>query len=259
MKINSRKIDLIVIMAIIAISAFLVLKFEIKTLIASILYFLVPAIYLLIRKTKDIKNITISSLFFGIVCGFLFSFINTINEQWWYPQGSLLIPYRVFGLVPIDEVLWYVFMILLVTTFYEHFIDKGDAGKTSKNIKYIIYPSLIVLVITIILFISFPLLLKVKYSYLISGFIAIIPFIYLVTKKPIFISKFAKVVVFFFFLFLTHELTAVKTGQWIFTGNYIGTVNILGLVFPFEEFFFWIMISSAACLSYYEIFIDDEK
>ena len=62
-----------------------------------------------------------------------------------------------------------------------------------------------------------------------------------------------------FLLFLVYELTALKLGQWVFLGEYIGGVEIFNSQFPFEEFFFWIMISSATCLSYYEIFVDDEK
>jgi hypothetical protein len=51
----------------------------------------------------------------------------------------------------------------------------------------------------------------------------------------------------------------VKTGQWIFPGEYVGIINLFDLSFPFEEFLFWIMISSMGFLTYYELFVDDER
>ncbi|OFW53675.1 MAG: hypothetical protein A2163_08485 [Actinobacteria bacterium RBG_13_35_12] len=104
-----------------------------------------------------------------------------------------------------------------------------------------------------------PNLLKVNYSYLIFSIIAIFPLLYLFTKKPFFINKFAKIAIVFFFLFFLCEFTALKTGQWIFPGQYVGMVDIFNLRLPFEEIFFWIMISSMGFFSYYEIFVDDEK
>src|SRR3989338_3791222 len=46
---------------------------------------------------------------------------------------------------------------------------------------------------------------------------------------------------------------------WNFPGQYIGKINIFGLEFPFEEFFFWTIMSSVSILSYYEIFVDDGR
>jgi len=39
----------------------------------------------------------------------------------------------------------------------------------------------------------------------------------------------------------------------------IGFVEIKNLRFPFEEFVFWILASSAVAASYHELFIDDQK
>ena len=81
----------------------------------------------------------------------------------------------------------------------------------------------------------------------------------LLTKKSELLFKFLKVSAFFFFLFFAFELTALRLGQWNFPGRYIGKVEIFNLVFPFEEFFFWILLSSTVVLSYYELYVDDEK
>ena len=258
MKINSRKIDLLVVMVIIVISAFLILKFELKFLISGILYLLIPALYLLLRKTQDVKNILIASLC-SIGPGFIFSFLHTLNQSWFIPQDQLIFSYRIFNILPIDEIFWYFLFTFAITTFYEHFIEKKETVRVSKNFKYAILSTLFIFIGILILFFLVPNLLKVNYSYLIFSIIAIFPLLYLFTKKPFFINKFAKIAIVFFFLFFLCEFTALKTGQWIFPGQYVGMVDIFNLRLPFEEIFFWIMISSMGFFSYYEIFVDDEK
>lgn len=71
--------------------------------------------------------------------------------------------------------------------------------------------------------------------------------------------KFIKTGVFFFMLYLIYELTAVNLGQWYFPGEYVGWVELAGARFPFEELFFWMMLSSSAVLALYEGFVDDKK
>jgi len=61
-------------------------------------------------------------------------------------------------------------------------------------------------------------------------------------------------------LSFTYELTALHLGLWSFPGeHFIGWVDILGYRFPFEEFFFFIVLASIAGLAYYEFFDDDQK
>ena len=61
------------------------------------------------------------------------------------------------------------------------------------------------------------------------------------------------------FFFLSFELTALKLDQWRFPGENIGHVQLFGLLFPFEEFIFWIVFGTPIILSYYELFVDDDK
>jgi hypothetical protein len=248
MKINPKKIDLLVVVVIIILSTFLILKFDLKFLITGVLYLFAPSLYLLLRRTWDLKNILIASSA-SIIPGFIFSFLHTINGSWYIPQGQLIIPYRFFGVLPVDEIIWYFLFTFGITTFYEHFIEKEATKIVSKKFKYAFFVSSIVLAGVLLLYLIIPNILEIKYSYLFFSLIFIIPLLYLITKKPFFINKFSKIAVFFFFVFFVCELVAVKTGQWIFPGEYIGMVHFFGLSFPFEEFFFWIIISSMGFLT----------
>ncbi len=89
----------------------------------------------------------------------------------------------------------------------------------------------------------------------------IIPLLIVLFIYPKLSSKFFKTGVYFFLMAMIYELTALKLGWWHFPREtkFIGWVSILGLQFPFEEFFFWMILCAMAILSYYEFFADDRK
>jgi len=64
---------------------------------------------------------------------------------------------------------------------------------------------------------------------------------------------------FFFFVWFLAEIVVLKTAGWTFPGQYIGMVTILGVTFPLEELFFWMLWYSVTIISYYEFFLDDQK
>ena len=88
----------------------------------------------------------------------------------------------------------------------------------------------------------------------------IVPLVLFLYHYPKFLLKYCLEGLYFFFLLLAFEITALKTGQWIFpAGDFIGTVTMFGVTFPIEEFVIWMMIATPPLLSYYEFFADDRK
>lgn len=105
-----------------------------------------------------------------------------------------------------------------------------------------------------------PSFLYFDYAYLVLGLISLCLFAYLVYKNPILLRKFILTAPFFIFLYLLFEITALYLGQWNFTGQYIGTVELVGgLRFPLEELVIGILLSSSVVLSYYKLYVDDEE
>lgn len=254
---NRKLIDLLVLIFIIVVSTFFILTFNVKPLTSTVFYFVIPALYLCWREKKNYKKILTASIIFGLLFAFVFDLLATFNDAWLVHQ--LVFPWKIFGVVPIDDMMWFFFLIFLTTVFYEHFLDDEKHKTISKHFKYALVPTILVFLTITILFLISPNSLKFSYSYLILGSVAILPLLYILYLRPEFIHKFIKLSIFFSFLYLIFELTALKLGQWGFYGQYIGSVELFGLKFPFEEFFFWIGISAPTFISYYEIFIDDEK
>jgi len=254
---KNKKFDLIIIFAIFLFGALISIIFNFKPLLGGILSLLIPSIYLILREKKNFWKIFWGVLIFGAIIGFGFDFIVTLNQGWIVTR--IILPWKFFGVLPIDNVIGWVLMTLFILVFYEHFLDDEKTKKISKNFKWALIPFSALLFLFLTLYIINPNLLKLPYTYLVGGIVAIILPIILVVSKTRFLEKFLKLGAFFFVIWFILEIMALKNQGWIFPGQYIGQVSIFGLSFPFEELFFWMMFYAATVVSYYEIFIDDSR
>ena len=148
-------------------------------------------------------------------------------------------------------------MTLFIVVFYERFIDDEKDRKISKNIIFALIPSILATIAIVVIFKVNPGALIIPYAYLVGGIAAIIPLIILIIYKPKLFPKFVFIAVPFSIIWFIAEIVTLKTGGWIFLGQYVGTVTVFGLIFPFEELFFWMMMYAASVISYYEFFLDD--
>ncbi|MBU1036736.1 hypothetical protein KKF32_01705 [Patescibacteria group bacterium] len=257
--IKSLKIDFWIILGIIFCSVPVILWFRVKPLTSALLFFVIPTIYLFIRRKKPIKRIFAGSALIGIGLGFIFDVILSANNAWYELGSQLMFNYRIFGFWPVDEPIWFILWALFIIAFYEHFHEREKKGVISKRFQYLAIPTLIALVFVLCIFTVRESIFYFRYAYFFLALPSIIPIVLVIKRYPALFIKFFKTGLFFFMLFLIYELTAVKLGQWYFPGEYIGWIELVGLRFPFEELFFWMMLSNFTVLSLYEFFVDDSK
>lgn len=224
-----------------------------RAVFAFAIFTLPQVAYLGIRKNKPWKKIIFATLIFGTLNGFFFEFIAEFNRS--YSVISTVFP-KILGIVPVDNILGHTMMTLLTFTFYEHFMSIRKSSSISSKSKYAILISLSAIIISLFMFSHNPNLLRFDYTYFYMGLAAIIPPVILGIKKPQFIKDMAVTAIYFFFLYLSLELLAVKYNWWIYKGTYIGRVTLFNYSFPFEELFFWMLFYAASLVSYYKIFID---
>jgi len=254
---SNKKLDFTIVCLMIAAGLGISILFKLKPLSGALVYLLLPSLYLIFREKKNFWKIFWGVVIFGFVVGFAFDFIQTFNRSW--IVTGLVFPWKFFGVLPFDDLLDWGIAALFIFTFYEHFLDDEKNTKISKNLKWAILVFSAGLLVCIGLYLAFPRAITLSYAYLIGGIVAIIfPLIFSARKKN-FLEKALKLTAFFFFVWLFAELVCLKYGGWIFPGQYIGTVSLFGLTFPFEELFFWMMCYSATTVAYYEFFIDDKK
>ncbi len=219
-----------------------------------IIFYGIPSIYLSFMMKKNVKNAAVFSLV-GIIPMIVIDYIAHLTKVW--EVTNSIIPFRLFGFVTLEVLLWVIFAFYFTVMFYEYFLDKHITHKLYKpRFKYLIISILALFSLFLFLLFGFPQFLRIPYFYLIFGVILIlIPIVFELFEYPRFYTKFFKAQAYFFYLNFIYEITALKLGWWIFPGNeFVGWVSVFGVEFPFEEFFFWIMLTALAILTYFEFF-----
>ncbi len=257
---DKNKIDLILLILFPIFASVLSFMFKANAFESIILFLVLPSLYLSIRVPQHIKKSLIFSVILGVPTIIWTDYIAHLNRQWLIPES--IFPFRLFSYVTIEVIIWAIAMMYLPTMFYEYFLDK----KTSKGLSFLRSSIFVVLILIAfsafaVLFFWFPDLLRIPYFYLFFGLIIVLlPILIEFFRRPNIFSRLCRAGSYFFFLTFLYEITGLKLGWWDFPGpQLIGWVSILGVRFPFEELFFWIMLFAMAWLSYYEFFLDDEK
>ena len=224
-----------------------------RALITFSVFTLLPVVYLALRKEKDWGKILCSIVIFGILFAVIFDFFEEYTAAW--HTVSLVFPFKLFGIDPIDNIFAHIEMTLLTIVFYQHFIDDGQSPGISKRIFLAIALSLCGLIGLLLLYSYFPTLLQIKYSYAYMGTLASAFPILLVFRKPSLVKNMLSTSTYFFILYFCIEIVAVRNTFWMYSGSYLGWIHVLGVSFPFEELFFWMMLYAICIVSYYEVFI----
>ncbi len=235
--------------------ALLGLYFRIGYLLFSILYFGVPLIPLLIKLKKYSKKILVITTL--ITLPFVLMIDHTAHlSKSWYENGTINI--RVFGTFPIDSFIWGLLYTLIIISVYSYLFDQSKQELISKNTKKLVKLTIILLIITGLIFIIFGKNLFIPYFYLI--------FLSLVSLWAVFLQKHPKLyhkmnlLGFWFFIpQIIYELVAMKLMHWEFLrGYHIGYIELFKVIFPFEELL-WFYIVVVAVGTIYEVYIDDRK
>ncbi|MEK7099017.1 MAG: hypothetical protein AAB916_00695 [Patescibacteria group bacterium] len=229
-------------------------------LVLNVGWFLLPSLYLIARRKKNIPEILFGTVFIGLLAFSLDIFL--FHNHAWEPFASSF-SFRIFG-VPPEEMLWFFLHIFFILVFYEHFIDDGRIGKfriTRGAVSLAVFSTMAFVCVLFGIF-TFPAASRINYAYGIMGALSMIPIlVYFLSNRKAFLRKLAPLLVFFFIFALVMEIRAVQYGLWSFTDmqNYIGTVTLFSALFPIEEIIFWMTLGPSVAIGYYELFADDGR
>lgn len=256
---NRKRLDFAVVVFLLVFGAYLGLEFKPGNIVLGFLYLGIPSFYLLWRKKENYQKILWGLLILGAIFGSVFDFVGTVNHAWTVKR--IVMPMWVISGWPLENVIGYLWMTLFILVFYEHFLNKHNHLRLSKTHSRLFVTSLIILGLIFSLNFFSPESLKFSHFYLITGLLAVSFPIIFSAYNPKIIGRFTTLAFFFFFVWLLLEMVGVKNQNWLFpsSGEFIGSVSLLGSNFPFEEVLFWFMWYPAVVVSYYEYFIDDRK
>lgn len=193
-----------------------------KALYAGAVLTLPSVIYMGFRKPKNWIKLGLGAIIFGLLFGFALSYFAEASKSWTVIND--VFRFRLFGLNTLEEVIGHIFMVLLILTFYEHFLDDERDNKLGRRTGLALIIGFIGAATVLLIHNYFPTFFaSISYPYLGIGLIAIIPLIYAVYKNPKLVKKLSFVAIYFFILYFSIELFAVKFNYWLYPGNnYIG-------------------------------------
>jgi hypothetical protein len=255
---NKNKLkDILVVSAIIIFADVLWLSLDLKPLTGGLLFTILPVIYMGIKRQKNWRNITSASIVLGLLLGAAFDLIQSFNASWIVDR--LVVPWKIFGVLPVDNIIGYFIMTLLVLVFYEHFLRQSITIDLPKRFYKV---SVIVFLLTVAIFALFaitPEIFAIRFAYLLGGIVASVIVLYALWKRPYFLNNSLRLAAYFFFVWFAAEIVALKTSGWTFAGEYIGWVSVFGVYFPFEEMFFWMFWYAPFLLLTYEYLLRPGK
>jgi hypothetical protein len=255
---KDKKQDLLILFLIAIFAIVFSSVFQTSFLVSTLLFLGLPSFYLCFKEEKFLPKILLASVSFGLFFGFCFDFIAELNNAWSW-NGGLYFG-KILGIVQIDVMIWFFLWVFHILVFYEHFADKDKSKYAiSKHSNTVFLISFLAVCILLLVYTFSPHLLIVYRAYLWLSVIANIPLLIVFFYKPRLVFHVIKIMPYFFFIYLSHEITALYLSQWSFPGHYIGWVHLLGVQFPIEEMIFWITFSSVTAALYYEVSFDNGK
>lgn len=247
--------DLFIVLSIPLFVFFLVFfGLQINYLESLLLVFALPSIYLSLKNRGKLMKVFLFSLLVSIPIAFIIELVAFGDNAWTVP--TTVFPIRLFGFIPLEDLLWQFLTVYTILIFYEHFFNQKASPEISKRITLmnrILFP---LMFLVMLVFLADKTLLSIPYSFLWLGLIFFpIPAILFLAAHRQFLGSFLKVQLFFLYIHLIFELIGLKLNHWIFPGeHYIGWVRLLGQSFPLEELIFVMLIGAIAACSYYEFF-----
>lgn len=215
------------------------------------------AVYLSIRTPGGITRAALFSALLMLPGGLFGDYLAVSDNAWHVPT---VFPFRLFGAVPVEDLVWGVLSLYVIVIYFEHFFDKGKHTVRDPYLKYLAYIVGIASLVFTTIIVMRPELLRIPYVYLVLGILTgIAPIAAILRVHHSIVIRFLKTMPYFVGLFFVNELTALMLGHWSFPGNhFIGWVTILGQSLPLEELVLFVALWPAVAVTYF-VFFDDRK
>jgi len=165
---------------------------------------------------------------------------------------------RLFGIAPLENILFAFLNFFWVLSFYEYFVDKDLRRRISKRFRLIILVYILFFVLVFSIFFIAPNLLAVNYA-LLAVIILLVPGVIMFYRNPKLLKKTWLPTIFFAYVFFVYEVVSLIIGSWWWPGQYLLPINLLGNVFPLDDVIIWYFLSTPILIGGYEFFVDDNK
>lgn len=252
--VNNKKNKIIFLFLYVAFASFFVYLFKPVYLLSIFIVLGPPSLvnFFWLKKSKT------KIFIFSVVTTFLFAPPVEISARLadaWDVQSVLP---RIFGIAPIENLLFAFFNFFWVLCFYEYFVDKDRSKKINSKIKIIVGLYCVLFLLVFFLFFYNQALITLNY-HLLAVIILFIPGLILFYKNPKIIKKTWLPTFFFAIVFFIYEIVSLLVGSWWWPGEYLWPIKINGIIFPIDDVLIWYLLSTPVLIAGYEFFVDDNK
>lgn len=249
--------DKVILFSLPALACIVSLYFQTNFLVSTVLFFGLPAIWLSVRLPSRVPKVLLFAALLAIPVSIMVDYVGIINGAWYVPET--IFSFRLFGSVPVEDVLWGFLLVYNPIMFYCNFFESGNHRLLHKRMWFPVMFNILAALFLVFSVHVFPEVLSLQYAYLWIGTIILgVPLVLFIFRYPRYSKPFFKIGLYFFALGLLFELVSLKLGHWIFPGEgFVGWVHLMGQSMPIEEFIFWFVICSSATLAYYLFFDTD--
>ncbi len=257
MKRSTKTIFLLILYPFIA-AAFCLL-FEFNSFMSVIVFLVVPSVYFSLGIKRSVPKIIVFAIPLSLLLFIPIDYIAHTTGQWFLIDT--MFP-RIFGIVPIEDVIWAFFSIYFVIALYEYFLDsRRNTQIWHARMKYCYIVCSCIFILFLLLYTLYPSALVIPFFYAWIGTVVLaIPLGLELLRRPRLFARMTVLGAYFFLFSFIYELVGLKLEWWNFPSTqFFGWVEVVGLRFPLEEFISWFVLFAACIVAYYEFLDDDEK
>jgi hypothetical protein len=223
-------------------------------LLSIIIVLVPPSVTNFIWLKKSRKKVLVFSLSATFLFAFAVELSSRLSNSW---DVQSVLP-RIFGILPLENILFAFLNFFWVLSFYEYFIDKDLTKKVSRKFKYLIGIFGIFSLTIFSLYFYNPNIISMNY-YVVAIITLIVPSLIIFSLNPRLLKKTFVPVVFFAVVFFIYEVVSLLIGSWWWPGEYLFPIKIFGEIFPLDDVIIWYFISTISLIGGYEFFVDDFK
>ncbi len=251
---NLQKKRLLFLVAYVIIACALVYFWRPVYLVSVVIVLMPPAVinFLWLKKSR------FKILLFSVLTTLLFAppveMAARLASAW---DVQSILP-RLFGIAPLENILFAFLNFFWVLSFYEYFVDKDRTRQVSSRIRFIVLAYCLLSLLTFSLFFINPGLITINYS-LLAIIILIVPGAVIFYLNPKLLKKVWLTTVFFAFVFFIYEAVSLIIGSWWWPGDYLLPIKLAGKIFPLDDVIIWYFLSTPVLIGGYEFFIDNNK
>lgn len=249
-----KKKQILILLTYVLLSCLVVYVFRPVYLLSILIVLLPPALLNFYWLQKSRAKIFFFSLFTTLLFAPPVEIMARLTNAW---DVESTLP-RLFGIAPLENLIFAFLNFFWVLSFYEYFIDRDTDRKISSRWRYIALAYCLLMVIVFSLFSVNRELISFNYHSL-AFFILLVPGLLIFSLKPKLLIKTWLPTLFFALVFFVYELVSLLVGSWWWPGTYLWPVILAGKTFPLDDVVIWYFLSTPVLIGGYEFFIDDGK